>query len=489
MTILFLMEQRGYLATYAGVVRALTARGHRVRLAWPDEDVSMPPELADCTGITIERWPKRRGDEWGPLATTVRRAEDYLRYLAPSYRGAVKLRGRAFGKLLHSISRGRRTAAPGSSEVALALTDEERDRLQKIFQLIERAIPSDDTQEQWLLRDRPDLVLVSPLIDLGSSQTDVIKSAKHLGIATAMVLYSWDNLSTKGGLHVFPDRMFVWNELQRREAQDLHAFPIERTIATGAPRFDNFVGLSPLSDRESFCGPLGFDPAKPILMYLGSSKFVVTEQELPFMRVWVNEIRSSRDEVLRGCNILIRPHPDVTPDDAEGAMEIVRWKDLPGTKGWVTRPIDDPRVAIVRTHSRKPQAFYDALYHSAAVIGLNTSASLEAAIVGRPVFTILAGPGAADGQSSTLHFHYLLAENGGCVRCSSSFTEHTAQLADALARTDEAAQLRAFAKSFVRPGGWDVPASDLLAEAIIAEFGSQAIDGGEVVAAAPLRGR
>jgi hypothetical protein len=473
MKILFVLEQRGYLPTYAGVARALTRGGHSLRLAWPDDDVSVPEELAECPGVTIAQWPKKREDEWASVVTTVRRASDYLRYLSPDFQGATKLRARAFQKLLHSISRGARIPEAGWSDIALGLTNQERERLLTIVRLVEDAIPSDTGQEAFLNVDRPDAVLVSPLIDLGSSQTDVVKSAKRLGIPTGMILYSWDNLSTKGGLHEQPDRMFVWNERQRREAAQLHAYPIERTIATGAPRFDEFVALSPMTDRVGFCAPLGFDPSRPILMYLGSSKFVVTESELPFMRTWVDAIRRSTNEAVRDCNILIRPHPDVKTLDEEGPTEIVRWDGQAG-RGWVTRPIDLPRVAVVRTHYRKAQAFYDALYHSAAVIALNTSAALEAAIVGRPVFTILAGSGAADGQSTTLHFHYLLRQNGGCVRCASSLEEHRAQLVETLSGPDEGTRLRAFAKEFVRPGGWDVPASQLLADAIVREFASLA---------------
>jgi hypothetical protein len=469
MKLLFVLEQRGYLPTYARVIRALAHRGHEVTLAWPDEDVSPPEELAECAGVVIDCWPKKRADAWAPLATSVRRAGDYIRYLNPQYRAATKLRARAFQKLLHSISRGTRTAHMDWSELALDLTDQERERLSTICRLMEEAIPSDRGQEAFLKRHNPNGVLVSPLIDLGSSQSDIVKSAKHLGIPTGMVLYSWDNLSTKGGLHVQPDRMFVWNEWQRTEAAELHDFPRERAVATGAPRFDTFIALSPVTTREAFCKPLGFDPKRPILMYLGSSKFVVTNSELPFIRTWVDAIRCASEEAVRESNILIRPHPDVKATDDEGPTEIVRWEGDLG-RGWVTRPIAHPRVAVVRTHYRRPQAFHDALHHSAATVALNTSAALEAAIVGRPTLTILAGNDAADGQSTTLHFHYLLEQNGGCVRCASSMDEHRAHLGEALAGPDQSARLRQFAKEFVRPGGWDVPASELLAEAIVREF-------------------
>ncbi len=471
MTIFFALKQRNYLATYAGVVNLLLERGHAVRLVWPDDDLSIPPELVPRPGLSIERCASKRVDEWAPVATTIRRAADYLRYLDPHYRGVVKLRARAFDKLFHSLSGGAQVPDAGWSEIGLGMPANSVDRLRTISQLVEQAMPSDPRTEDLLRSPRPDVLLVSPLIDLGSAQADFIKSARALGIPTAMVLYSWDNLSTKGGLHVPPDRMFVWNERQRQEAASLHGYPIEQTIATGAPRFDEFIRLTPKTTREAFCAPLGFDTTRPILMYLGSSKFVVTTNERPFIAEWVRQIRQSSDPRLRDCNILVRPHPDVRVSDEEGPIETVRWVDWP-TKGTLTRPFGDPRALVLRTHYRRPQGFYDALHHSAAVVGLNTSAALEAAVVGRPVFTILAGDEAADGQASTLHFRYLLAEEGGCVTLASTFGEHLAQLAAALSGPDRSADFREFAASFLRPSGWDRPASRVLADAIEREFGT-----------------
>jgi hypothetical protein len=470
MKILFVLKQRNYLTTFSGVVASLASRGHAVRLAWPDEDVSLPEDLSSPC-ISVDLWEPKRGDEWGPVVGTVRRAADYLRYLEPNYAAAIKLRARAFEKLLHSLSKGERVPDAGWSEMGLGLSSEERDRLLTVTRLMEQAIPSDAKHAAFIESDRPDVVLVSPLIDLGSAQTDVIKSAKALGIPTGMVLYSWDNLSTKGGLHVHPDRMFVWNELQRNEAETLHGYPIERAIATGAPRFDDFFNLRPATDRQSFFAPLGLDPSRRCLIYLASSKFVITDSELPFIQTWVRQIRQSADDTLRTCNIIVRPHPDVKSMGDEGDAELVRWSGIEG-RGHLTRPIDDPQVVVLRTHYRRAQAFYDALHHSAAVVALNTSAAIEAAIVGRPVFTLLAGDDAANGQESTLHFHYLLESNGGCVSLSSGFDEHLRQLIAGLKSGDAGPRLRAFAQSFVRPAGLDVPASTVLAEAIERELKS-----------------
>ena len=45
-----------------------------------------------------------------------------------------------------------------------------------------------------------------------------VKSAKAIGVPVVFPVFSWDNLSTKGLIHVQPDRVLVWNEHQKREA-------------------------------------------------------------------------------------------------------------------------------------------------------------------------------------------------------------------------------------------------------------------------------
>jgi hypothetical protein len=105
-----------------------------------------------------------------------------------------------------------------------------------------------------------------------------------------------------------------------------------------------------------------------------------------------------------------------------------------------------------------------------AVVGLNTSAELEAAIVGRPVLTIGVGD-LAPGQEGSSHFRYLLAEQGGFVEGARDLDEHIAQLRRALAEDPFAADRRRFVERFVRPRGLDRPASIELADEIEALAG------------------
>src|SRR5690606_37768701 len=98
---------------------------------------------------------------------------------------------------------------------------------------------------------------------------------------------------------------------------------------------------------------------------------------------------------------------------------------------------------------------FDTVHHSAAVVGLNTSAEIEAAIAGRPVFTIVDPE--AGGQQGTLHFHYLLRSRGGPVELARDFDQHRAHLSAALAGQYDRAAISGFVRRFVRPNGLDVP--------------------------------
>ncbi len=145
----------------------------------------------------------------------------------------------------------------------------------------------------------------------------------------------------------------------------------------------------------------------------------------------------------------------------------------PIRSGKVWRDVDLARLgnAVVwPAKSRRPVEaqeradFFDSFAHSAAVVGINTTAMIEAAIVGKSVLTVLAPEFA---QESTLHFHYLLAENGGFLHVASSLEEHVEQLAGALGEDPAGSERRSrFVEAFVRPHGLGKAATPILADAV-----------------------
>ena len=80
----------------------------------------------------------------------------------------------------------------------------------------------------------------------------MVKAARALGLPTLMLVWSWDNLSSKAVLHEHPDRLLVWNETQAREAEELQGVAPERVEVVGAPNFDRFfAAVEAAGDRRS----------------------------------------------------------------------------------------------------------------------------------------------------------------------------------------------------------------------------------------------
>ena len=127
---------------------------------------------------------------WLNLGIELRKAVDYLRYLEPEYRNAPKLRLRA--ELTEPVFLALPTAR------RLAASEGGRALFRRLLRWCERGVPADPAIVAFIRRARPDLVLVTPLVEPGSPQSEYVRAARALGIPTGLCVYSWDNLTSKG---------------------------------------------------------------------------------------------------------------------------------------------------------------------------------------------------------------------------------------------------------------------------------------------------
>ena len=111
------------------------------------------------------------------------------------------------------------------------------------------------------------------------------------------------------------------------------------------------------------------------------------------------------------------------------------------------------------------QNYYYLLYHADAVVGINTSALIEAAILGRPVHTILDDE-FAETQKGTLHFHYLQNPDFGHLVVAGTLDEHRQQLAASLRGEVDPGRNERFVRRLLRPHGLDRPAANLIVESL-----------------------
>lgn len=440
MKILFLIGATSRIRNFQETLTILANRGHDIRLTGRLRKGQFElPTTVEHPRISGRVNPTQRVDEWGDFVDLLRGARDYVRYFDPRYARATRLVRRAY------------EIAP----TEFVLFCERHPWMKRRWTLAARAlalaedlIPPDAGFEAFVREERPDLVLVTPLVTFESYQTDYVKVAHRLGIPVVFIPFSWDNLTNKGLMRVLPDRVLVWNDIQRREAIELHGCPPETVTVTGAPRFDDFFARTPSTSRVGLFAEFGLDPSRPMVLYLGSSQ-LTGPNEMELVRRWAESLRASDDEVLRTCGILVRPHPAVRL-----SWESVDLSDL----GPIGVSLDASRDS--------DQQLFDSVHHAHAVVGLNTSAMLEAAIVGRPVHTLLI-PGFNEGQVGTIHFSYLVESYGGLATVAREFSEHQRQLA-AVLRGDPSfsTRSRAFAEQFLRPHGVERPVAAILAAEI-----------------------
>lgn len=446
MTILFVTRHFGCLRSYERAIIQLAARGHRVRLAALRDDAlggraMVERWVATHPALSVARLPDEVDTPWTTLTERLRLMVDYLRYLDPTYRHASRLIERAVERTPRIILTPGATRVMGSRVVRRVVAH--------LLRRLESAVPGPPEIESFLRSERPDVVLLTPLIGLGSRELDYLNAAKALGQRTIFCVWSWDNLSSKALIRTIPDRVTVWNEVQRREAIELHDVPAERVVVTGAQSFDEWFERRPTGDRSLFCARAGL-PAGPFLLWVCSALIRGSPPEAPFVRRWIEWIRDSGDPVLGAMPILVRPHPSRVRE-----WESVDLSDLGPVSLWGANPVDlDAR-----------RDYFESLHFATAIAGLNTSAFLEGAIQGRPVFSILL-PEFQENQEGTLHFHYLLGDDG-LLRIARDAATHLAQLGEAVRTPDQPDERsQRFVARFIRPRGADTPATDVFVEAV-----------------------
>ena len=448
--VLFIARSIAHFSYVDSILAGLLGRGANVEIAfdtgwskkWRRTDMRAVQEFRKTHPGLVTSWLVRRSDAHRSRIFALRELRAYRSYLTrrettPYYverwRGYLdqpwlkRSQSRLFRALL---------ASP-AAELALKLA--------------EASTPPDPGILEFIRARDPEVILVSPLNLRFSEETDYVKAARRLGVPTALPVLSWDNLSTKSLIQIAPDRLFAWNEHHLKDATEIHGIPRERVEIAGSPFFDKwFDTAADIPTREAFCRQLGLDPDRRILLYLGSSRRIAPDEGW-FVEKLLRFLRASKNEQLRGCQLLIRPHP-ANPKPyrniaGEGVCVFPKEGELPETR---------EGFAQMRA----------SFTHAAAAVGINTSGMVDAVLAGLPTFSVLI-PRYAHTQSEAVHFRYLQADDA--LYLSDDLTGFCETLMRLFGGEDPQAENRkAFARKFARPRGLDRPAGDVIAESVLA---------------------
>ena len=491
MKIVFSLAHVGFVRNYDRTLRHLAAHGHQIHIAVLTarnklrEKSTLDRLMVDCPNVTYGQWPKTKSSVWTSAALAIRVTQDYIRYLDPRYRSSTELRKRVVSKTpVGGVWFATIFAGVGSWPRRVCLW---------LLSWLDRAMPLNVEALAFLREHKPDVFLVTPLIDVASTQVEHVKVAKALGIPAALCVASWDNLTNKGLIREIPHRIFVWNESQRQEAVELHGVKREQVVVSGAQIFDHWFDATETESREVFCNKVGLNPQRPFILYIGSSRFIAPDEAL-FMLDFIEELQHAADPDMRDVGVLVRPHP----------TNIRHWRafERPTAKTDVRKPtttvsVSRPRETW-RVRNRQPLRFenlafwpplesvpddgkdslwdffsvenkldyFHSIYHSGVVIGVNSSGMVEAGIVGRSVCSPVV-PEFSHSQGGTLHFDHLLKVGGGLLYTAKT-TEEFLQVIRERLRAGEHPDPKSqrFTEAFLRPRGIGQEVSPILAQEI-----------------------
>lgn len=448
-SILFLGRSIGHFSYLETTIAGLLRRGASVELlfdkAWSRDrsgaDSKSVQEFKESYPELATGWALRRADGWRDFLFSVRELRSYRSYLVRRRTTPYYLR------------RWSKYLTPGWKQLirkkwlrSLLKTP----MADWTLRFLEWLAPCDPDILAFLSAKNPDVLVASPANMRFSEETDFLKASRHLGVPTAIQVLSWDNLSTKGLIQAAPQRLFVWNDLQYRDAREIHHIPPHRLSIAGSPFFDKwFDKPTDTSSREKFCRQLGLDPKRRILLYLGSSRNIATD-ETWFVEEVANSLETSNDVRIRDFQILVRPHPANTKNYRRlSEMGLCVW----------------PKDGALPETRQDFAEMRDSFSHADAALGINTSGMIDAVLGGLPTFSVRL-PKYAETQSSSEHFQHL--ERFGVLYLCEDVPALLGTLASVVAGHDcKADTRREFSTRFARPRGRERSAGDVIAEEIL----------------------
>lgn len=446
MKVLLALDTVYHFAYHESVIRSLCARGHQVHLITDPLNPTVCTDraarafAATTANLHIADLRRCRGWRRGVLFRT-REVLNYTSYFTRDnqssfYRDRWHNRVMRPVRVLARFELGRRFLTGPA--------------VQRGLRRLEDSLAADPGICQWLRDLAPDVVVASPANVVNSEEIEYIKAANALGIPTAVAVLTWDNLTTKGLLHVAPRTVFAWNRCHAQEATEIHGIPSERVVIVGSQLFDKwFEAPRLLTGREAFCRRVGLDPSRPFLAYLGSSR-AIAQDESWLVRDLLEEFGRQENPALKGMQILIRPHP--------ANAKIYEPLAAGGVPVWPPKgQLPDSAEAI--------GDYYNTLVHCVAAVGVNTTGMLDSVIVDKPTVTILAEQYLKT-QTQAMHFTQLRAAD--VLELTHGAKECVQRIGSILGGGDAKHALRRqFVESFIRPRGLDRPAGEVLAEAIV----------------------
>jgi hypothetical protein len=252
------------------------------------------------------------------------------------------------------------------------------------------------------------------------AEVPLMRTARRRGVTCMVVDASWDNFTNKLLPVRHADRLVVWNDIMKEQAETIHGYDPAAIRVTGAPQFDPHFRPQSRSTREEFFRRAGADPARKLI--------VVTTTPRSLYRHHDHVLRELDTAMARGtltnAQVLVRLHPRDEIEayrEFEGVPHIIIEKPFRSS----VAVADGLAIDVMPEHQRH---LGDTLCYADAVVNVASTIAIEACIFDTPVVNIcFDGPTPEPYERSATRYysftHYVNITNREAVRVARSPAE------------------------------------------------------------------
>ena len=176
-----------------------------------------------------------------------------------------------------------------------------------IWRWIEAASPASPTLMSLLKETDPDVMLVSPTIwPKDPVEADYLHAGRALGIPTIGYVNSWDNLTSKGTVHVLPDRLHRVERTDRAGGDRDSRHPREHGPDHRRAASRHLLHAASAHDSRRSSAPTWAVPDAPYMVFLCSSR-TIWEDESSMVTAMADAL--AREFGAAAPTLVVRPHP------------------------------------------------------------------------------------------------------------------------------------------------------------------------------------
>ena len=242
------------------------------------------------------------------------------------------------------------------------------------------------TEEYQCLLEDLGADVVASFSPEGLREMALIESARKMGLPTAVMIRSLDNLSAKIQHLPDADAYLVWSEATRDFL--LYMYPelaANQVHVTGSPQFDHHLDPSFRLAREEFFGQLGLDPNRPLVVYTCATPGLIPH-EIEIAQHLADAVHNGK--LVQFAQLLVRGHPRMF-----GSNFPLLHRTYPGvavypTPSPHTYQSSEHEAAIIRLILEDEPMHLSVLAYQDVQVNVSGTMIVDSAILDKPVIGI-----------------------------------------------------------------------------------------------------